>query len=252
MTDEPRFLYMHIAKTGGVTFRQILENSCRADEIFHAVPPESILEHDNQSLSRYRLVHGHFNIAQIRHLTGFKKITTLRDPVSRCMSAYNFWRGLDASNSQWPPAAQNKIRAAQRCTLAEMIQHPDPLIRHTFHNMQTRLLCGETNQKDNLSEQNLLQAQDELQRFDFIGLNNDLDMSMQLLCRKFDLFLPTRIATLNRSMNKVQPDASTLKMLEEANQLDACLLKWASRLGLHQLNGMRGTGMLSILLRFRR
>ncbi len=252
MNEEPRFLYVHIAKTGGVTFRQVLENSCRADEIFHAVPPESILEQDEQSLKGYRLVHGHFNLAQTRHLTGFKKITTLRDPVARCLSAYNFWRGLDADSGSWPPAAQSKIRAAQGCTLIEMIQHPDLSIRHTFHNMQTRLLCGESDLQKDLTEQHLQRAQEELRQFDFIGLNNELDLSMQLLCHKFGLFLPKRIPALNSSPHKIQPDVSTLKMLAESNQLDARLLEWANRRGLYRLNGMRGVGILNAMSRLLR
>ncbi|MGL4316693.1 MAG: hypothetical protein ACRCTL_08770 [Pseudomonas sp.] len=232
-----------------MTFRQLLENSCRADEIFHAVPPESLLEQDDQSLKSYRLVHGHFNLAQTRHLTGFKKITTLRDPVARCLSAYNFWRGLDADSGDWPPAAQIKIRAAQSCTLAEMIQHPDLSIRHTFHNMQTRLLCGESDLQKSLGEEHLRRAQEELCLFDFIGLNSELELSMQLLCHKFDLFLPAHITALNSSKHKIQQDTATLKMLGEANQLDARLLDWANRRGPYRLNGMRGSGMLDTLKR---
>lgn len=252
MSAELRFLYVHIPKTGGVTFRQLLENSCRAQEIFHATPPESILEQDDQSLSRYRLVHGHFNLAQVSHLKGFRKVTALRDPLERCQSAYNFWRGLDADDGHWPTAAQSKIRAAQSCSLASMLHHPDPSIRHTFHNMQTRLLSAESDLEKPLGERHLQLAIEALRQFDFIGLNSELELSMQLLCHKFGLFLPDCITSLNSSRLKVVPDTATQRLLAQANLLDARLLDWVRRQGLYKLNAIPNPGLLGRLRQFAR
>jgi hypothetical protein len=236
MQNNNKFLYFHIPKTGGVAFRQILENSVNANEILHFRTPSEIANHSDSSLEEYRLVHGHFNSAHIKQLTSFKTIITLREALPRCLSTYNFWAGLNAEDSSWPESSKLQIRRAQSLSLDEMIVHPDPFTRQHFNNMQTRLLSGITNSAEEVTESHFSQAVEKLLTFDFIATNEDLSYCMMLMCKKFDLFYPNSPSRLNESKKKTRLTSEMEAKLTESNKFDIKLLGLIRSRGLENIN----------------
>ena len=239
MTEKSgRFLYMHIPKTGGVAFRQILENSVNHREIAHFRAPSRLAELSDADLSAYRLVHGHFNFRQIRHLKGFMKLVTLREPVSRCLSTYSFWKGLDASDPVWPEKSRLAIERAQSLSILEMMNHPDPHTAQHFDNIQTRVLSGVVNPADKVTEAHLELAIRNLLSFDFVATTENLEYCKALLCKKFGLYYPETPVRLNASKVKEIPDPTLSSLILERNMLDVQLLNFVNDSGLDSINGL--------------
>jgi hypothetical protein len=230
MTSENKFLYFHIAKTGGVAFRQILVNSVNAKEIKHFIPPWDVANYSDQKLELYKLIHGHFNFADIRHLRSFKKVVTLRDPVERCISAYNFWRGLNAEDSHWMEHNRITIKRAQSMSINEMLESTDCKIHNKFRNYQTRVLAGVTDADQEIDEEHLEIATSNLMQFDMIATSDQLETCKKIMCMKFGLYYPNTPIHLNTSSNRYPVDDETITKLLKANMLDAKLLEKANQI----------------------
>ena len=234
MGFQDRYLYLHIPKTGGVSFRQVIENAFHVDEILHVTTPGDMLTHTDETLSQYRFVHGHFSMCHVEHLSGFKKITSLRDPVDRCLSTYNFWRGLNPS--EWPAKSQVQIMRAQKLSLEELIEHPDRLTQRHFHNVQTRMLSGLADESSPVTTEHLDMALKNLESFEFIALNEQLEDSRKMLCLKFGFYFPCAPVRLNQSTFRTPVSLELIDRLKVANGLDLQLLQALQNKGLAALN----------------
>ncbi|MCY1509980.1 Sulfotransferase family protein [compost metagenome] len=228
---------MHIPKTGGVSFRRILEDNCKADQILHVVDTDNFST-ATIDLSHYRLIHGHLSYAQISSLSEFSWVISLRDPVSRCLSTYNFWRDLDPEDSAWSEDAREHILAAHTMSLENLIDHPSPSIRRKLNNYQTWLLSGESDEGIPMQEMHLKAALENLEKFDFIALSNELSLSTHLLCLKFGMYSPEHTSRLNISRSQTELTPQLRKKIEENNKLDYQLMLSVSKRGLLGLNGM--------------
>ena len=238
MSKNNRFIYLHIPKTGGVSFRQILIDAFPANQIKHVAPGPKIAEESSESLAKYNVVHGHFNLGDIGHIKDFKRVVTLRDPVTRCISAYNFWRSLDPSDPRWDENGRLMIAASHDCTIDQMLTHADYRVRSVFSNKQVRLLSGELDSCSSLSAMHLIKAVGALQEFDFIGLNEELALSKALFCFKFGLYCSGIEQRLNKSRYKTTVSDETLDRLRIANHLDIKLIRFVQSRGLFSLNGI--------------
>ena len=236
MSAVQRYLYLHIPKTGGVAFRQILENAVSASEILHFRTPGEIASHTDASLAKYRLVHGHFNGAHIRQFCSFRTIVTLREPVARCRSTYSFWKGLNADDPIWPERSKRQIRSAQSMDLLGMVDHSDPTTRAHFRNIQTRILAGVPDPRVELTEEHLKVAMERLLAFDFIAVNEQLEYCKMLMCMKFSIFYPKTPVRLNASKQKTELSEAVQARLIQENQLDAKLLAAVHSVGLEEVN----------------
>jgi hypothetical protein len=110
----PRFLYLHFPKAGGVSFRTVLEDAFAAGEILHVIDTDAFAGISPDALGGYRFIHGHFTFDHVAHLDGFVKIVTLRDLVERCLSTYDFWRGLDPGAPHWSAGAGSRSPPPRR------------------------------------------------------------------------------------------------------------------------------------------
>ncbi len=106
---------VHVPKTAGVTFRTLLRevygpSALRLDYDDRALDPLSTFQADpalwqadsaGQAAAlppETRVIHGHFNGAKYdRAFPDARKIVWLRDPVSRLVSHYHYWRDLPPS-----------------------------------------------------------------------------------------------------------------------------------------------------------
>ncbi|MDX5371657.1 MAG: sulfotransferase family protein [Pseudomonadaceae bacterium] len=222
-----RLLYLHIPKTGGVAFRSVIENAVNAQKILHVKNPADLTSYKPAELECFDFIHGHLNINQTANAGNFKKITSLRHPVERCISTYSFWRSQDPNHGQWIAKGIARIRAAQKLSLEELISLDDLTISGPFSNHQTRLLSGAHEQETRLNSGHLQRAIKTLQSIDFFALNSKLDASIDMLCFKFGLFRPATVQIVNSSTHPEQISQSTRSMLEEMNSLDFQLLEWA-------------------------
>lgn len=224
-----KFLYLHVPKTGGVTFRSVIENAVSAERTLHVKVPAQLVEYSRGDLEKYDFIHGHLNINHTYKAKSHKKVTTLRDPIERCISTYAFWRGLDHDQDSWGRSGAQRIRAAKTLGLNGLIEVEEQSISKHFNNFQTRLLSGANDWETSLREVHLRQAIENLKRMDFYGINSKLEESIDMLCFKFGLFRPKQIQKLNASHHLETIDENTTRALRALNHLDIELLNWAEK-----------------------
>ena len=240
MTDmtAPRFLYVHVPKTGGVSLRTVLDSSFAAGEILHVVDTGGFAGTPRESLARYRFIHGHFTLDQIAHLDGFVRIVTLRDPIERCLSIYDFWRAQDPDAPHWPAGSRKQIAAAKTLPLAELCTHPDHEIAAPFNDFQARLLSGHLALHLPMTERHLERALALLATIDFIALTADLDLATLLLCFRFGLYPPDVPTRLNVSRDRIDPSAELRAVLAAHNTFDQRLIDVLAARGAVRLAGL--------------
>lgn len=222
-----RFLYLHIPKTGGVTFRSIIENATQANRILHLKDPNELLKRSEEELRCYDFIHGHLGVNKIPGTLNHKKITTLRSPVERCISTYAFWRGQNPDQLDWSSESASKIRAAKELELLDLACSTDFAINKSFNNLQTRLLSGAPKREPILDRSHLQRAIENLGKMDFYAINSRLEESIDIFCFKFGLFRPQAIQRLNTSVHPGNISAETIERLQTLNALDMELLEWA-------------------------
>jgi hypothetical protein len=223
--SRPRFLYLHLPKTGGVSFRRVLEDSMRVDEILHVERPEEFGLYRPADRARFRLIHGHLGWAQVAPVEGYVTLVTVREPIGRCLSTYDFWRTLDPASPHWSPYARKQIAAAHALTLAEMCRHPDSDISGSFNNLQTWMLSGEPDVRVPMSPELFERALANLARIDFVALTSQLEIATALLCLRFGLFPPSAPPRLNVSRDRTPLTDELRHLLAEHNQLDLQLVR---------------------------
>lgn len=229
-----KFLYLHIPKTGGVAFRSVIENASRTERILHVKSPKELSKYTHEELEHYDFIHGHLNINQTAKARNHKKITTLRNPIERCISTYSFWSDLDADQGSWSENSVSRIRAAKTLELRDLIETEEHFISKHFNNFQTRLLSGANDWETTLHEGHLRQAIENLKKIDFYAINSRLEESIDILCFKYGLFRPRRTQKLNVSHRSGIADEDTVRNLKNLNNLDLELLEWAEKNFTHQ------------------
>jgi hypothetical protein len=233
-----RFLYLHVPKTGGVSFRSVLENGFAAGEVLHVSDTRGFADTPPAALARYRFVHGHFTFDQIAHLDGFVKIVTLRDPVERCLSTYDFWRAQDPQAPHWTAGSRKQIVAAQALALPDLCTHPDHEIAGHFNDYQARMLSIHLALHTPMTERYFERALAQLATIDFVALTADLDLATLLLCLRFGLYPPDVPARLNVSRERSDASAEVRAVLAAHNTFDRRLIDILGARGVLRLAGV--------------
>lgn len=119
----PELLSIHIPKTAGRTFREILKSQYGVDGVLSL--DHYYLTKQNEQLAdhptdRYPVIHGHLPYRQISKvaLPSSKYITWLRHPVDRVISNYYHYR-----DSVFP-AKQKRNPSAQLVSIEDFIERP--------------------------------------------------------------------------------------------------------------------------------
>ena len=68
--DTDKFLFHHIPKTAGPTFRGILENFYLHNEVCHSETPKELQKSFQDGFGFYKLFGGHFSYGSIRNFLG--------------------------------------------------------------------------------------------------------------------------------------------------------------------------------------
>lgn len=119
----PELLSIHIPKTAGRTFREILKSQygvngvLSLDHYYLTKQNEQLADHPTD---RYPVIHGHLPYRQISKvaLPSSKYITWLRHPVDRVISNYYHYR-----DSVFP-AKQKRNPSAQLVSIEDFIERP--------------------------------------------------------------------------------------------------------------------------------
>jgi hypothetical protein len=130
-TPESPLIFIHIPKTGGMSFAALLRDQFRfldICDVYHGDVHK--LQH-----SRARAILGHISRRDLEHFRRQGKIVTvLRNPIERVLSLYNYWRSLSDEEVDAQKATGPLL--AKRMDMVDFLRLDDPLIRSNFYNAQ--------------------------------------------------------------------------------------------------------------------
>ncbi len=133
-----RVLFLHIHKTAGTSLKQQLLQSVPV----HAVCPYpfewQVRQLDRATLNRFAFFFGHITPSALPFPSSeLTRITMLREPKRRLLSAFAFWKQIAPRNQQI-----EFFRAIAPLSLLQFLRHESPIIRRATWNVQARLLAG--------------------------------------------------------------------------------------------------------------
>jgi len=149
--DRP-IAFMHVPKTAGTSFITALAHSLQRDVIggFDRVLFGDFTDFDSldesvrrqifdspTSLPPEKVVAGHFSYATVRHRRSAQLITVLREPVSRLLSHWLYWRSQDEESlAGWGSWARKVLQS--RRPLADFLREPS--LAAQMDNLTSRML----------------------------------------------------------------------------------------------------------------
>jgi hypothetical protein len=243
-----KLIFIHIPKTGGTTLHYILVQNYKADEIC----PERFNKlnyYDRQAISTFLFYSGHFDVGQLQNIDPpYKRITLLREPRSRILSLYYFWRA-----HKWSIIERNQLdgpRVAKSLDLLRFLRCRTAAIPGNIDNIQTRTLLGpifvghdggyrHMGAAIDKSEA-LARACEQIDAFDFVGLTEEFDESLRRLCALLGVERPAHVprardhrnAEADPNLEKIEREIVTPEIeaeLDRLTELDAPLYAYARR-----------------------
>ncbi len=203
--DGPALSFLHFEKTAGTSVASLLTG------LFHPLQIDDDPERGTaphvlsafpisraDEFSHKAFVWGHYDLPALRRLDPTRPvITTLRRPRERVLSLYRFWRSVDPRLVRGGHVSFN-VAAAHEMDLLSFLRSDDPLIRNYVDNVYVRRLTGTyvlANEDDDLHGDPFLyldRALRELQELQFVGIVEQMDVSLLALADLIGIRLPSR------------------------------------------------------------
>lgn len=202
MSDKPIF-FMHIAKTAGTSLNRVFTDAFGDDVMTHV---------EGMPLSREMLESSRFISGHVRHLVfrrfckgiDYRFITLLRDPVDHLRSHLNWVKLQTIDQRHQPFISQNApIKRLSEDLRKVNIARPDEIRRFLdgnldnpecvtlFENCQTRyFIQAQANRA--LTYEDFVEAMNNMARFDFVGISEMFEASVERLAKELDLPLNAR------------------------------------------------------------
>lgn len=230
MLKPSALIFLHVPKTGGTTFRSILDQNYQPSEtlIFngdsHPEELERFTKLPESDRAQYRLIKGHLGFGLHRFVPGNSTyVTFLREPVARALSFYYYARS-HPDHYLFPLLNGNRVDLKALLSRGTEVE---------LFNYQTRMISGAGNSQMLLSRDALETAKENLSKyFHFVGLTEEFDAGLFLLRRSLGWRLPFYIKK-NITLKKPRADeidVQTLALLREANSFDLELYEFARAL----------------------
>ena len=204
------FSFLHFEKTAGTSLVGMMETLCHPlqinGDVNRGTAPHilsAFLPGQCEQVRRTSLVWGHYDLPALRRLDPDRIVVTiLREPRSRILSLYRFWRSVDPLAPEAGSAGFN-VAAAHRQGLLDFLRSDDPLIRNYIDNVYVRRLTGSYATPagpDRLCSEpshTLSAALRALHGLDLVGVVEKLDGFTALLGQLVGVRLPARLPRHN-------------------------------------------------------
>ena len=237
------FLFIHIRKTAGTSFRGLLANLFPAGQVLfqaHSVsgPPEP---------GDAIFVTGHVGFDYAKRFAVAPTIfTTVREPISRCLSAYNFFRNNDENffrtlATELTEAEYDSRRRftdrARHLGLLEFLVEEESLARAWLSNAQARQLmgCSYAELPEEAGCREIVRTY--LAKCDVVGIFERLGDTLRLLEQTMNWGRLGPLLHMNKAgPNEADVDPRCIDILRSWNSLDFYLYEEACRLFESKLN----------------
>lgn len=242
-SEPPRLFFLHIEKTAGTSFRQILHGLYKEDEICPAYHQAQLLNMDARELSGYRLYAGHYRYDVLRHLLRDVPplLVFLREPLARTLSHLRYLQ-RDKRDNQ----LLRRFTDINTPTLTDLWS--SPAIRELMSNFQTKKLAlafdpGDPSVPRHLFDERirytpelLATAKQRLDESRFIGFTDGFDDSLRMFCKEFNLEYPAQAPRLNQAPREFDaPHEGFISELNAALRMDIELYEYARQLNARRL-----------------
>jgi hypothetical protein len=221
--EPPPVYFLHIGKTAGISLRQVLRRNYRRAEVIEMDAPllSSVTLAELQT-GRCYLAHLGLGLHQLVHRGQLPTITILRDPVERAISLIHFrLKQIQEARHVFTPDYRERLQPLLGAGLQARLE--DPALIALIKDTQTRdlgivrdfrpyLKDGEIGSSGApilrpliapaLSEecdmnQVLHRAQQELARMVVVGITEQFDASVEMVCRWLGIPTPARAPQAN-------------------------------------------------------
>jgi hypothetical protein len=235
--EDEQLYFIHVPKCAGTSFISLVDERYVIDEIVPTHYDIKKLKNEitDEQLASYRFIRGHFPYDLIvpRLPKQPRIITFLREPVTRIISNFQMRQRVSDPLVGLQETLQN-------LTLEDFLDKPD-LVR-VLANRATRLIGGTKKLDTGEMVPNLELAKERLSNFEFVGVVERFNDSLELFCHIFD-FPPVHTQrNLNISPNRESRSeiaAGTLARIAEIEWADIELYKLGIQLFEQQYSKMR-------------
>jgi hypothetical protein len=242
LTGEDTVLFIHIPKTAGLSFRQIIGNYFPVQAICPAQSWVEWRQLPQETQTAYRLYRGHFTWHFGTELNRpLYLLTMLRHPVARTLSHFAHIQRERAGL----PRVHDVVRG-ENMTLPEFITHPH--FKYDAVELQTRFIAAEECIHNGLIHLRryggLKLAQERLQNMAFFGITERFTESLQLLAYTFGWYPVRHYQWFNRAAS-AQPVKTAVsndeleQTIADENPQDLALYEFAVQVFEERLAQMR-------------
>lgn len=219
--DVERLVFLHIPKCGGTTLHNMLVD-WQGENAQHPERHNNLYFYSARDLASKTLFSGHYDYYSTTLIPGPRKmITFLRDPRSRLVSLYNFHRShreeiierYNLSLARWA----NMYDIDEYFANPVVRAHPavnNAMARYFSDQPQLGAHAGNVAAGDTPVEVLCDQAKRNLRKFDFIGLVEDYDNSIQRLAHILGQTVPEKIEKARNFKTLMETDPH-MKQIEE-------------------------------------
>jgi Sulfotransferase family len=209
------YLFVHIPKTAGTSFRGALANALGDDAVSPHFSASRLSEEDINRLDRYRVIAGHISIDDATPFRSRHLLTVLRNPTDRCLSWYYFARNQSA------PGQSPEVRAAQECTVRDFFRLDRATIFRNIFNRQVRQLGGHVMNTDIDLNVALNRAKTTLRDAAWVGRIETLPSDLVRLQNRYLEFADFELPKLNITRNRKSLDALDPEIISQISSLNA-------------------------------
>lgn len=229
MRQSKPILFLHIPKSAGTSVTEVLVRNFNTAESIRLSQRNNFESDLASAVRKYKFVSGHipFSVVQ-RHLDETYCFTILRNPISRVISLYEFWRSFDPADFEGLEESAS-VMHAKKLSLEEFVACRHPLVREEASNGMCKMLSSSGDIYGRSADETALfeDARKNLDALHF-GVTEDMEKTYQLLGIETGLNLQNDVH-LNVFRNEKYDaiSAREVQAILEQNRADSRLFAYA-------------------------